>query len=394
MSAKTVIEIWLMGGPSHLETFDPKPSAARDYNGELKAIDTNVPGMQVHEWLPELAKCADLYSLIRSMTHPHNGHETAVYLMQTGRMPGGKSVYPAIGTIIGMEKKRRGEYVGDLPPSVILTREKGRFSEVGFLDPVWEPLVTGGDPTASVFTVDGITPPGGLTPEKIAQRFELAAKLDTLPVPLPEFDRAGEEAKKLIAGDGAKAFDLSAESAETRAAYGLKSRFGQSLLVARRLAEYGVPYVTVNLTGWDSHKKHFETMRKTTAEFDVAVSTLLKDLKARGLLDTTLVWVSGEFGRRPKIEWEAPWNGGRNHYSKCFSALVAGGGFKGGCVVGESDANGENVKSRPVAPQDLLGSICELCGIDPDGPLTNSRGIEATILPPQSEAGRLKEIYA
>ena len=379
--AKSVIEIWLMGGPSHLETFDPKPAAPREYNNGLKAIDTNVPGVQIHEWLPRLAKCADLYSLVRSMTHPHNGHETAVYLMQTGRLPGGRSVYPAIGTVIAKAKAERGEYAGDLPPSVILTAAKGRFSEIGFLSPEWEPLVTGGDPNAARFTVDGITPAGGLTQKEIDRRFETAALLDSFPVRLPEFDRAGAEARKAMSGDGAKAFDLTGEPKKVRDRYG-RTKFGQSLLAARRLVEYGVPYVTVNLTGWDSHKKHFDTMPRTTAMLDQAVSALLEDLKAKGLLDTTLVWVAGEFGRRPKADFEPPWTGGRNHYAKCFSALVAGGGFKGGQVVGESDALGETVKSRPVTPQDLLGSFCELCGLDPKAVLGDV------------ERHTLKEIYA
>lgn len=379
--AKSVIEIWLMGGPSQLETFDPKPDAPKEINGGLKAIDTNVPGIRIHEWLPKLAQCADLYSLVRTVTHPHNGHETAVYLMQTGRLPGGKNVCPAIGTMIAKLKTERGDYHGDLPPSVILTAAKGRFSEIGYLSPEWAPLVTGGDPNQRVFSVDGITPPGGLSAKDIERRFETAALLDNFPVRIEEFNRAGLEARRIMSGDGAKAFDLAGESAETRAAYG-RTKFGQSLLAARRLVEYGVPYITVNLTGWDSHKKHFETMGKTTAMLDQAVAALLKDLKSKGLLETTLVWVSGEFGRRPQADWEPPWTGGRNHYAKCFSVLVAGGGFQGGKVVGESDEVGGTVKTRPVTPQDLLGSFCELCGVDPDEVLG------------KAERNTLKEIYA
>lgn len=380
--AKSVIEIWLMGGPSQLETFDPKPDAPREYNNGFKAIDTNVPGVRLHEWLPRLAACADLYSLVRTMTHPHNGHETAVYLMQTGRLPGGRNVHPAIGTVIAKAKTESGEYRGDLPPSVILTAAKGRFSEIGFLDHRWEPLVTGGDPNAKVFTVDGVTSPGGLSPEEQRRRFQTAEMLESLfPASIPAFDRAGEEARRVMAGDGAKAFDLSSETDALRERYG-RTKFGQSLLAARRLVEYGVPYVTVNLTGWDSHKKHFETMGRTTAMLDQAVSALLTDLKEKGLLDTTLVWVSGEFGRTPKADWIPPWTGGRNHYSKCFSVLVAGGGFQGGRVVGESDAYGEKPAKRPVSPQDLLGSICELCGLDPDAVLGKER------------RNTLREIYA
>ena len=392
MSAKSVIEIWLSGGPSSLETFDPKPDAPVDYNNGLKAIDTNVPGLRLHEWWPELAKCADLFSLVRTMTHPHAGHETATYLMQTGRNPGGFEVYPAIGTVISMIKAK--EYRGDLPPSVILTGAKGRFSETGFLGERHAPLVTGGNPNAHRFVVDGIVPPGGLSKAEIERRFDLLATVDRFgdPSDFKDFDDAGTAARHVIEGDAAKTFDLSKEPDEIRTRYG-RTWLGQTLLVARRLVEYGVPYVTVNVNGWDTHKRHFETIRQRSAETDRAVAALLGDLKARGLLDTTLVWMSGEFGRTTKIDRDPPWNGGRGHYSKCFCALVAGGGFKGGQVVGESDATASTVKTRPVTPVDFLGSIYELCGIDPEGVMPNHAGKKVTILPKPSKAGRLKELY-
>ena len=396
--AKSVIEIWLWGGPSQLETFDPKPNAPRDYNGGLKSIPTNVPGTELHEWWPRLAGCADLYSIIRSMTHRQFGHETAAYLMQTGRLPGGGEVFPALGTVIAQAKRR--EYKGDLPPSVILTRPKGRFSEVGFLGVEAAPLVTGGRPNSPRFAVDGIVPPDGITQGRGAERYELLSKLDlwhpkngdNLRI-ASAFDKAGKEARRIAEGDAAKVFDLASESSALRDEYG-RNDIGQSMLAARRLVEYGVPYVTVNLSGWDSHKRHFETMKRRSAETDAAVATLLKDLKGKGLLDSTIVWMGGEFGRTPKIGWEAPWNGGRNHYAKCFSTLVAGGGFKGGCIVGESDETASIPVSRPVSPQDFIGSIYELCGIDPEGPLPNNVGKRLPILPPSTGGGRLKEIYA
>ena len=388
MSAKTVIEIWLWGGPSQLETFDPKPDAPSDYNNALKAIDTNA-GFQVHEWLPRLAQCADLYSVIRSMTHPHAGHETATYLMQTGRNPGGGVVYPAIGATISSLKAK--EYRGDLPPYVILTQAKGRFSETGFLGDACAPLVTGGNPNAAKFVVDGIVPPGGLSDAELNRRFEIAARMDRLPSDAA-FDAAGEAARKIITGTAAQTFDLSRESKEMRERYG-RTPFGQSLLAARRLVEYGVPYVSVNHPGWDSHKRHFQTMKRTTGEVDQALAALLTDLKEKGLLASTLVWVSGEFGRTPKIAWEAPWDGGRNHWAHCFSALVAGGGFKGGVALGASDETGSYVKERPVSPSDFLGSICELAGVDPDGPLPNPRGLKLKVMSPPSKLGRLKELY-
>ncbi len=393
--ARSVIEIWVWGGPSQLETFDPKPAAPKDYNNGLKAIPTNVPGIQIGELLPKLAQQADKYSIIRTMTHPFNGHEVATYLMQTGREPGGGMVYPAIGAVVAMFKSR--DYQGDIPPYVILTVPKGRFSEVGFLDERYSPLVTGGNPNASAFVVDGIVPPGGLSKAAIGKRFDLLAQLDGFDAEelLPEsadFAAAGKAARALIEGDGAKVFDLSLESAAMRDRYGRNS-FGQSCLVARRLVERGVPYITINAQGWDSHKRHFETMAQRTKEMDQAVAALLSDLAEKKLLDTTLVWWTGEFGRTPKIDWQPPWNGGRNHYAKCFSAMVAGGGFQGGRVVGESDAVAGAVVKRPVSPQDLLGSIYELCGIDPDGMLPNPRNFQVRILPPESAAGRLREIY-
>ena len=397
-AAKSVVEIWQWGGPSQLETFDPKPEASRDFNGGLKAIPTNVPGMSVHEWWPELAKCADLYSVIRTMTHTQFGHESAAYLMQTGRLPGGGEVFPAIGAVVSLAKK--GGYSGDLPPYVILTRAKGRFSEVGFLGEEAAPLVTGGRPSSPRFAVDGIVPPEGITAKVAQERFDLLAQLDAW---RPEdsanaakaaaFDAAGKEARRISEGDAAKVFDLSQETDATRDAYG-RTEIGQTLLAARRLVEYGVPYITVNMQGWDSHKRHFETMKRRSGETDKAVAAFLRDLSERRRLDSTLVWMSGEFGRTPKVGWEAPWNGGRGHYARCFSALVAGGGFRGGCVVGESDATASVPVSRPVAPQDFLGSIYELCGIDPDGPMPNSKGKKLTILPPASAEGRLREIYA
>ena len=395
--ARSVIEIWVWGGPCQLETFDPKPKASRDYNGGFGAIPTNVPGIEISEFWPMMAKLADKYSIIRSMTHPHRGHETATYLMQTGRNPGGGKVYPAIGAVIAMFKRK--EYKGDVPPYVILTVPKGRFSEVGFLSEEFSPLVTGGNPNAQRFVVDGIVPPGGLGKEEQAARFGMLEELDTfgknVPAGLPvmhEFNSAGKDARRVIEGDGAKVFDLSLESAETRDRYG-RTTFGQSCLTARRLVESGVPYITINAQGWDTHKRHFETMKTKAAEMDKALSALISDLSEKGLLDSTIVWWTGEFGRTPKVDWEAPWNGGRNHFSRCFTSLVAGGGFAGGKVVGASDETASNVVSRPVTPQDMLGSIYELCGIDPDGPLPNPIGLETTVLPPQSKLGRLREIY-
>jgi uncharacterized protein DUF1501 len=394
--AKSVIEIWLWGGPSQLETFDPKPNAGYNYNADRKAIPTNVNGIEISDYMPKLAEQADKYSIIRSMTHGVFGHETATYLMQTGRKPGGK-VFPSIGAVIAMMNGYDNKYKGKIPPYVVLTKAKGRFSEVGFLNPKYKPLVTGGDPNQSVFNVEGIVS-RGVTKEQQKIKRKFLSKLDTLGHMMPtnrkleKFDKDGDEAYDLIIGDSSEVFNLNNESAATRQLYG-RNTFGQSCLAARRLVEYGVPYVTINFNGWDTHKRHFETMRQKGAQLDQGLAALLQDLAKRNLLDSTLVWCTGEFGRQPKVSWGSPWNGGRQHYGHCFSSLVAGGGFKGGKVVGSSDDKGEFPISRPVYPQDLLGSIYELSGIDPDAKLPNPMGEDLKIMPPQSKYGRLKELY-
>ena len=396
-AARSVIEIWVWGGPSHLETFDPKPDAGKLYNGGYGDIPTNVPGIRISEFLPKLAQQADKYSIIRSMCHHTNGHETATYLMQTGRMPGGGITYPAIGAVIGMLKSR--EYKGKLPPYIALTTNKGRFSENGFLSDRFKPLATGSDPNAAQFLVDGFVPPGGVSQDQIIARQKYAAQLDTFSAALSgscpellEFSRASADAQAILRGSDAKAFDLNLESTETRERYG-RNRFGQCCLAARRLVEAGVPYITINAQGWDTHKKHFEAMQKLGPQFDQGFSALLQDLEEKKLLDSTLIWCTGEFGRTPKVDYQEPWNGGRNHYCRCFSTVVAGGGFAGGRVLGKSDARGERPIERPVSPVDLLWSIYELAGIDPAAKLPNPRNLDLSILPASGGKNKISELY-
>lgn len=397
--AKSVIQIWLWGGPSHLDTFDPKPNAGYDYTGGLKSIPTNLPGIEINEYLVNLAQIADKYSIIRSMTHGINGHETASYLMQTGHSPEENLVYPSIGAVVSLFKGYDYGYKGILPPYIVLTTSQGRFSECGFLGEKYKPFVTGGDPNKTPFAVEGIVLEGVSEERKIARR-NLLYSIDLLGKFVPwikefrAFDLCREKAYEIISGEIVKVFDLTQEPEEVRNMYG-RNTFGQSCLVARRLIEKGVVYVTINYRGWDTHSNHFQQMRQKLPELDMGLSSLIKDLHDKGLLDTTIIWVSGEFGRTPKIQWEPPWNGGRNHYGKCFSALVAGGGFKGGCVVGASDDKGENVIDRPVYPKDLLGSIYYLLGIDPKTKFPEKFGKDVTILPPietGEKKGLLKEI--
>lgn len=403
--AKAVIQIWMWGGPSHLDTFDPKPEAGRDYCGPLdKPISTNVDGIRICELLPLLAKQADKYSIIRSMTHGINGHETAAYMVQTGREPD-RLVYPSAGAVVSLFKGYDKGYKGLAPPYIVLTTPQGRFSEAGFLGQRYKPFATGGDPNKKPFVVEGIIAEG-ITDERQRSRRELMHTLDSLGKAMvadgrkpnaafAKLDQCEENAYNLMFGDARKLFDLSQEKDELRDKYG-RNTFGQSCLMARRLVESGVPYVTINYNGWDTHKQHFEIMRRKLPEMDAGVSTLLQDLTDRGLLDSTIIWWSGEFGRTPKVQWEAPWNGGRSHYGKCFCAMLAGGGFKGGRVVGASDKTGEEVAERPVYPKDLLGSIYAQLGIDPDGAMPNPRGLEVKLLPSDEDktksGGRLTEL--
>jgi len=399
--AKAVIQIWLWGGSCHLDTFDPKPEAGYDYCGPLKTpIATNVDGMRICELLPLLAKQADKYSLIRSMTHWVNGHETASYLVQTGRQAGDGVVYPAMGSVVALFKGYPAGYQGLIPPYIVLTELQGRFSEVGFLPSNCKPFATGGDPAQTRFMVEGVVA-AGVTDQRQKDRRELLHQLDTLDHTIhddPQLAVAAQNeraAYDLILGDAGKVFDLSQEKDEVRDAYG-RNTFGQSCLAARRLVERGVPYITINSKGWDTHKQHFQAMRRMLPELDKGLATLLKDLAERGMLESTVVWCCGEFGRTPKVQWEPPWNGGRGHYGQVFSALVAGGGFKGGRVVGASDDKGEKVKERPVYPCDLIASMYELLGIDPEAKLPHPQGKDIRAIPTAgpgvATGGRLKEI--
>jgi hypothetical protein len=396
-----VIQIWMWGGPSHIDTFDPKPEAGSEYTGPLtKAIETNVPGIRVGELLPLVAAQADKYAIIRSMTHGIDAHETAAYIVQTGRPPGGRDVYPSVGAVVSLFKGYSAGYTGLIPPYIVMTKPQGRFSEAGFLGSRAKPFATGGDPAQPRFAVEGVVA-RGITDERQQARRRYLARLNTfrrIMTGQPEIEAAAqseEQAYDLILGDAGKVFDLSQEPDELRARYG-RNTFGQSCLAARRLVERGTPYVTINYEGWDTHRQHFQVMRRKLPEFDKGFSALIEDLSARGLLATTIVWCGGEFGRTPRVQWEPPWNGGRGHFGAVFSTVVAGGGFQGGRVVGSSDGKGMEVRDRPVYPADLIASMYELLGIDGAARLPHPLGEPAHVLPAPGEgvkmAGRLKEI--
>jgi len=408
-NARAVIQIWLAGGPPHTDTFDPKPQAGKDYTGPLSgSAATSIAGIHLGQMMPQLAAIADRYSLIRSMTHGQNGHETASYLTQTGRMPG-RRVYPAAGAVVNAfrgvgaasQNQNPSDQSSDLiPPYIVLTRPQGRFSEAGFLGIRYKPFATGGDPNANRFAVEGIVTPG-ISDEQQFRRKQMRQQLGSFSdhwKDHPEMQSAKQaraSAYDMILGESGKVFDLSEEEQSLRDRYG-RTTFGQSCLAARRLIQAGAKFITVNFGGWDTHKKHFESMRRLLPDLDRGLSALITDLHDRGMLESTIVWCTGEFGRTPKVAWESPWNGGRHHFGSVFSSLVAGGGFQGGRVLGASNPTGEEVAERPVFPCDLLGTMYELLGIDPLAPLPHPLGEQVTATPSAEEnvpsAGRLYEL--
>ncbi len=393
--AKSVILVYLDGGPAQTDTFDPKPEAGRDIAGNLRDVSTtNVPGIIIGSKLPLLAQLADKYSLIRSMTHGIFAHETSHYAMITGDLSGGSVVYPSYGAVISYFKK--DSYTGILPPYISLTAANNRFNEGGFLGNAYKSFDTGGAPERKAFEVEGII--NSFVPEdRFKQRMQL---LQTIESHSPTFNNPGVNLQvdsmrqrnvDFIFGKSREAFDLSSESPETRERYGMH-RIGQSCLAARKLVEAGVPFINVRTTGWDTHKKHFQRMNEMLPELDQALSALLADLDAKGLLESTIVLCGGEFGRTPRVQWEAPWNGGRAHYGKAFSYLVAGGGFIPGKVVGKTNKTGEEIVERKVYPSDLIGTVYLLMGINPNGTLPHISEGEIPVLPSLGKEGQSNEL--
>jgi len=384
--AKSVIQLWMGGGPCHLDTWDPKPGAGTDYCGPYrKPIPTNVKGIQIGRMMPRMAQQMDKCAVLRGMTHNSFAHETGTYLMQTGTLPSADLVYPSMGAVVALKKSTSAQYQGALPPLIAVTKPLGRISEAGFLGSRYKAFATGGDPNNKEFSIGGLGAGDDQSTRtqqrrSLVEAFDgLARQLDNDPR-LTEMDGYQQKAYSLILGEAKQAFDVSKEDDQVRDRYG-RTTFGQSCLLARRLVEKEVPFITVNWNGWDTHKKHFESMDKMLPVLDQGFSALLEDLAQRGLLETTIVTWYGEFGRTPKIQTEPPWNGGRGHFATAFSAVVAGGGFQGGMVVGVTDFKGERVRERPIYPWDLSASMYQLLGIDPAGLLPHPRGCVAHVTP-------------
>ncbi len=361
--AKSVIHIFLPGGMAQQESFDPKPFSPLEYRGEFRTIKTNT-GEEVCETIPNLAKCADKFSIIRSMTHGEAAHERGTHNMFTGYKPSPALVFPSFGSVISHEYGPRN----NLPPYVCVPNVPNEFAGSGYLSSSFGPFALGDDPTRAEFKVRDLNLADGVDAERFVRRksaldivnrnFASTSTSDNVTAMSTFYERA----YGLLDTPAAReAFDISKEDNGLRDRYG-RNEAGQRLLMARRLVEAGVRLVTITYGGWDMHEQITTGFRNTMPALDVALSTLLDDLSQRGLLGETMVLVSSEFGRTPKINLTA----GRDHWPKVFSTLVAGGGIKGGVVYGSSDSTASEPEDNPVSPADLATTMYHLLGIVAD----------------------------
>jgi hypothetical protein len=367
---KHCILVWLAGGASHIDTFDPKPDAPSDVKGEFKPIDTAVPGLKISQVFPKLAAVMDRVTLIRSVTSPEADHDRAAHHLLTGYRPSPALVYPSFGSVVAKSLEAdRGAM-----PTYVAMPDAPIFASSGYLTPAYDPFAAGGDPNQEGFRVRDLTPPDQVTLDRLNRRRGMVKTLDGFTRDVAKTtlvtsrDQFAERAYDLLTSSKAQAaFRISDESTEVREAYGRNS-FGQSCLLARRLIQAGVSFVTINNRGpqqlqWDTHQQNFPRIKDTLAPpLDVGLATLLDDLKRLGLLDETLVIMMGEFGRTPKINPMA----GRDHHGRSNCALMAGAGMPKGAVIGKTDPKGDSPVDRPVTPSDLAATLYTALGIDPN----------------------------
>jgi hypothetical protein len=378
------ILIWLDGGPSHLDTFDLKPEAPVEVRGEFRPIATKADGVQICEHLPRTAQVMDRVALIRSLTHELGNHDTGSHYLLTGHRPTPVMEYPSLGSIVARETG----FGGAMPPYVAVP-EAVQSARSGYLPAAYSPFSVGGDPSRAGYQVRDLQPPEGVRLERLDRRRAMVKALDEFSRSVEETpetrsrDSFYEQAFRLTTSPQAKAaFDLRAEPPRVRERYG-RHRLGTSCLLARRLVEAGARFITVVDTGWDTHQQIFKALPDAffpgsgkLPALDQAFSALVTDLQERGMLDSTLVLLMGEFGRTPKINNL----GGRDHWPRAGSVCVAGGGVKGGQVIGKTDAHGEAPAEQPVRPEDLAFTVLTLLGIDPRKEYQTAEGRPMKIL--------------
>jgi hypothetical protein len=364
---KSCILLWMAGGPTQTDTFDLKPGHAN--GGPSKAIDTATRGIQISEHLPGVAKRMNDLAIIRSLTTQEGDHDRATRLMLTGYRPGQAAVnYPSLGSLFA---ERLGDEANELPSYVSVSPFRfGDAGGPGFLGPNYAPLVVSGDssdPEARAnLTIENLKPPAGVSQESMERRFGISKFLqsgfsDKVKSASNDAHKANyDRAMRMISSNGKGAFKLDEEPAALRDKYG-RNRFGQGCLLARRLVERGVAFVEVTLEGWDTHADNFNAVKRLSESLDPAWSTLMDDLRDRGLLESTLIVWLGEFGRTPKINGTT----GRDHFPLAWSTVLGGAGVKGGQVIGDTGKAGTEVASRPVKTADLYATMCAGLGISP-----------------------------
>jgi len=362
--AQGIIHIFLPGGIAHQESFDPKPLAPSEYRGPFGAIDTKIPGIQFSEFMKDTAALADKMTIIRSMSHGEAAHERGTHNMFTGYRPSPALEYPSIGSVIAHELGSRN----DLPPYVCVPAVPNEFANSGYLSSAFGPFALGSDPARADFKVRDLNMPEGVDDKRFARRRSLLETVDHHFRTLEESDALNsmdafyQHAYKLISSQKAReAFDLSAEPEALKEEYG-KGAAGQRMLLARRLIEGGVRFVSLTAGGWDHHDNLKAAIQRELPPVDKAIATLIRDLDRRGMLENTLVMVTTEFGRTPKIN---P-TGGRDHWPRVFSTMLAGGGMKQGYVHGSSDSLGGEPETDKVGIEDLATTIYHQVGITSD----------------------------
>jgi hypothetical protein len=361
--ADSVIHVFLPGGMAHQESFDPKPFSPIEYRGEMGTIKTNT-GEVVSETIPQLAKIADRFAIIRSMTHGEAAHERGTHNMFTGYKPSPALQFPSFGSVISHEYGPRN----NLPPYVCIPNQPNQYAGMGYLSSSFAPFSLGADPASGGFKVRDLSLPSGVNDERFARRRSALEAVNDYFAEKDKSDKVGamnsfyEGAYSLISAPKAReAFDIDKEDAKLRDRYG-RNQAGQRLLMARRLVEAGVRMVTLTYGGWDMHNDVTPGMKRQMPSLDQGLATLLLDLEERGLLERTLVMVSSEFGRTPKINQ----NRGRDHWPKVFSVMLAGGGINGGMIHGTSNATAAEPDLDPVGPGDLATTMYYQLGIIAD----------------------------
>lgn len=395
---RSVIILWMRGGPAQHDTWDPKPDAPVEYRGEFGSIPTAVAGVRINDLLPRCAAMMDKWSIIRSLHHTNAGHSAGDQILFTGYPPGpqpDQNVHPSCGSIVS---EQLGHLTPELPPYVMIPRLLPGANSA-YLGVAHKPFETLADPGAEgPFRIRNFELADGITADRVSRRRGLLARFDRMKRAVDQsgemeaMDKFAAQAWDILSSDKARdAFDLDAEPRKLRERYGFQPRFdpgasdrcsaapfSQRFLLARRLVEAGVRLVTVDCRWWDTHVLGFDSLRRGfLPRWDQCYSALIEDLQQRGLLESTLVVAWGEFGRTPRVNAKA----GRDHYPHVFSAAIAGGPVKGGRVVGSSDSKGAFPLANPKAPQDVLATIYRFLGIDVDKHYIDHSGRPIKTLP-------------